>query len=142
MKVYLDTNMLYFLLLKNNEEISPAVNAILSNYQTVLCTSSVCVHELIHLCLIGKIPVGKKKSVLKNAHDVLTWLDNMGIGIVAVTNKHLAQYSNLPLFDDHRDPNDRLIIGQAISDKTILVSSDHKFERYVKYGLNFIFNKR
>ena len=33
MKVYLDTNMLYFLLLKNNEVISPAVNAILSDYQ-------------------------------------------------------------------------------------------------------------
>jgi len=32
MKVYLDTNMLYFLLLKNNEDISPAVNSILSDY--------------------------------------------------------------------------------------------------------------
>lgn len=99
MKVYLDTNMLYFLLLKNNEDISPAVSSILGDYQTVLCTSSVCAHELIHLCHIGKVPVGKKN-------------------------------------------NDRLIIGQAISDKVLLVSSDHKFERYVKYGLNFIFNKR
>ncbi len=35
-----------------------------------------------------------------------------------------------------------LIIGQAISDRVLLVSSDHKFEHYVKYGLNFIFNKR
>lgn len=50
--------------------------------------------------------------------------------------------TKLPFFDDHKAPNDRLIIGQAISDKTILISSDHKFERYVKYGLNFIFNKR
>lgn len=142
MRVYLDTNMLYFLLLKNNEEISPAVNSILSDYQTTLCTSSVCVHELIHLCHIGKVPVGKKKSTLKNAHDVLTWLNDMSISIVTITDKHLAEYSNLPFFEDHKDPNDRLIIGQAISDKAILVSSDHKFERYVKYGLNFIFNKR
>ncbi len=142
MKVYLDTNMLYFLLLKNDDDISPAVTSILGDYQTVLSTSSVCVHELIHLCHIGKIPVGKKKSTLKNAHDVLSWLYDMNIGIVTVTDKHLDEYSDLPFYDDHKDPNDRLIIGQAISDKVLLISSDHKFERYVKCGLNFIFNKR
>lgn len=142
MKVYLDTNMLYFLLLKNNEDISPAVNTILTDYQTSLYTSSVCVHELIHLCHIGKVPIGKKKATLQNPHDVLSWLDEMNIGIVAVTEKHLKEYADLPLYDDHKDPNDRLIIGQAISDRVLLVSSDHKFERYVKLGLNFIFNKR
>ncbi len=142
MKVYLDTNILYFLLLKNNEDISPAVNSILGDYQTALCTSTVCVHELIHLCHIGKVPVGKKKSALKDAHDVLVWLNDMNVEIVAVTEKHLQAYADLPFYDDHKDPNDRLIIGQAISDKVLLVSSDHKFERYVKCGLNFIFNKR
>ena len=142
MKVYLDTNMLYFLLLKSKDEISPAVNAILEDYQTVLYTSSVCVHELIHLCHIGKVPIGKKNSVLKDAHDVLTWLNDMNIDIVMVTEKHLQVYADLPFADNHKDPNDRLIIGQAISDKVLLVSSDHKFERYMKCGLNFVFNKR
>ena len=79
---------------------------------------------------------------MKNAHDVLSWLNEMNIGIVTVTGKHLQEYADLPFYDDHKDPNDRLIIGQAISDKVILISSDHKFERYVRYGLNFIFNKR
>ena len=142
MKVYLDTNMLYFLLLKSKDEISPAVNAILEDYQTVLYTSSVCVHELIHLCHIGKVPIGKKNSVLKDAHDVLTWLNDMNIDIVMVTEKHLQVYADLPFADNHKDPKDRLIIGQAISDKVLLVSSDHKFERYMKCGLNFVFNKR
>ena len=142
MKVYLDTNMLKYLLLKNKDEISPAVNAILEDYQTVLYTSSVCVHELIHLCHIGKVPIGKKNSVLKDAHDVLTWLNDMNIDIVMVTEKHLQVYADLPFADNHKDPNDRLIIGQAISDKVLLVSSDHKFERYMKCGLNFVFNKR
>ncbi len=35
-----------------------------------------------------------------------------------------------------------MIIAQAISDKIPLVSSDHKFGRYVKFGLDFIFNER
>ena len=51
-------------------------------------------------------------------------------------------YSTLPLFDEHRDPNDRLIIAQAISDKIALVSSDRKFDMYEKYGLEFVFNRR
>lgn len=46
------------------------------------------------------------------------------------------------LYDDHRDPNDRLIIAQAISDQIPLISSDRKFSRYERYGLDFIFNER
>ena len=44
--------------------------------------------------------------------------------------------------NDHRDPNDRLVIAQAISDKTALISSDHKFSLYEKNGLDFVFNER
>ncbi len=46
------------------------------------------------------------------------------------------------MFDDHRDPNDRLIVAQAISDRVPLISSDRKFERYRNYGLDFMFNER
>ena len=50
----------------------------------------------------------------------------------------LVDYGN----NDHRDPNDRLIIAQAISDRATLISSDRKFDRYERYGLQFMFNKR
>ena len=43
---------------------------------------------------------------------------------------------------DHRDPFDRMIIAQAISDKATLVSSDLKFQWYSKYGLHTILNER
>lgn len=51
-------------------------------------------------------------------------------------------YASLPFIKDHRDPFDRLIIAQAISDKATLVSSDLKFQWYEKYGLDFVQNKR
>ena len=66
----------------------------------------------------------------------------MNIGIVPVSEKHLETLTQLPMFDDHRDPNDRLIIAQAISDHIALISSDLKFDRYIPYGLDFIYNKR
>ncbi|HBK32640.1 MAG TPA: PIN domain nuclease, partial [Porphyromonadaceae bacterium] len=42
----------------------------------------------------------------------------------------------------HNDPADRLIIAQAITEKMPLISSDHKFELYREYHLDFIYNKR
>lgn len=59
-----------------------------------------------------------------------------------LTERHLDTLAALPLYDDHHDPNDRLIIAQAIADRVPLVSSDQKFARYVRHGLDFIFNER
>lgn len=68
--------------------------------------------------------------------------NDMGIGIVTVSERHLEKLSSLPMSETHKDPNDRLIITQAITDKTPLVSSDRKFAIYQKYGLELIFNKK
>ncbi len=140
MRVYLDTNILAFLLLDNGE-VSGDVQAILEDYDNVLMASVVCVDELIHLCQIGKIPINKN-GFIKSPKDITQWLEVNGIHIVGVNKAHLDMVADLHLYDDHRDPNDRLIIAQAISDKIPLVSSDHKFVRYEKFGLEFIFNKR
>lgn len=51
-------------------------------------------------------------------------------------------FASLPLYDDHRDPADRLIIAQAIADRVALVSSDRKFSRYGRHGLHFVYNER
>jgi PIN domain nuclease of toxin-antitoxin system len=66
----------------------------------------------------------------------------MGIEVIPVTVKNLKEYAKLPMLGDHRDPNDRLIIAQAISDRVPLISSDRKFAQYARYGLDFIFNER
>ena len=141
MRYYLDTNIRIYMLTRNSDELSKEVFEILTDYSNTYITSTVCVHELIHLFQIGKIPL-KRNGERVVINDFSKWLKEMGIGIVPVSVKHLEELAALPLMDDHRDPNDRLIIAQAISDRIPLVSSDHKFERYVKYGLDFIFNKR
>lgn len=67
---------------------------------------------------------------------------SLSIARVPVSDKHLNAYAALPFVKDHRDPYDRMIISQAISDKAILVSSDLKFPWYSKFGLNSILNDR
>lgn len=141
MKLYLDTNILAFLITGQKDEICQNVSDELSDYSNVLFTSSICVQELIHLHQIGKLSFKKKKEPVSQSA-ILAWLDEMGIDVVLANRKHLQQYSELPLFADHRDPNDRLIIAQAISDHIPLISSDRKFVEYERYGLKFIFNER
>lgn len=85
-----------------------------------------CVHELIHLFQIGK-NAPKTGDVLTDIKQFAKWLDVMSINVVPVSARHLEEYAALPMLSDHRDPNDRLIIAQAISDRIPLISSDRKF---------------
>ncbi len=134
MQYYLDTNILAFLL-TNKDSISGKVENILSNYENVLLTSSVCVMELIHLFQIGKL---RKRDF--DVSFVLGKIAEFNIAIKSVQEQHLQTMSELQCFQDHTDPNDRLIISQAITDKIPLISSDRKFSKY--RDLNFIFNER
>ena len=142
MRLYLDTNILVFYLY-NRDELSTDVKASLFDYSNTLLTSTVCVHELIHLVQIGKVQAmerGRHKSI-----DPLTVVDavrDAGLGIEQVSEKHHSVFASLPLYDDHRDPADRLIIAQAIADRVALVSSDRKFSRYGRHGLHFVYNER
>lgn len=141
MRLYLDTNILVFLL-GNPSSLNDDVQELLFDYSNTLHTSSVCVHELIHLFQIGKITWKKQDGRRFEATDILEVLHSMYVDIMPITEKNLETYASLPIVRDHRDPFDRLIISQAISDKATLVSSDLKFEWYGKTGLDFIQNKR
>lgn len=142
MRLYIDTNILTYLLYNRNE-LSGDAGMILFDYSNVLLTSSVCVHELIHLVQINKVQEvvnGRRKPIIPET--IVDSIKEAGVRIVTVSEHHLSQLAALPLYDDHRDPNDRLIIAQAIADRLPLVSSDRKFTRYARHGLHFIYNER
>ena len=77
-----------------------------------------------------------------NASSVLPLMKEMGIQIIPVTVNHLKAFASLPTMAGHSDPDDRLIISQAMSDHIPLISSDRKFALYRKEGLDFRFNER
>lgn len=139
MRLYLDTNILIFFIL-NRDEIQCDILAMISDYENILLTSSVCVEEFIHLCQIGKLEANGKNRT--KPEEIIAKIEEAGIEIVLANKKHLATLASMPMHGEHRDPNDRLIIAQAISDRVPLISSDHKFRLYVKDGLQWIFNER
>lgn len=141
MRYYLDTNILVFLYGRAKDELTVDVAALLKDEANLFLVSTVAVQELVHLCQIGKVQAGRKRD-LNEATNFLRWLEDTGISLIPVSEVHLRQYAELPLYEDHRDPNDRMIIAQAISDRIPLISSDRKFSRYVREGLDFVFNER
>jgi PIN domain nuclease of toxin-antitoxin system len=140
MRYYLDTNIVAFILFDKSLEdnCDKIVRSILSDYENIFYTSSIAVRELAKLYNDGEL-----KSVrYKSPKDLFHVIDEFGIEIKPFTKQHVMTYAELSPVEDHKDPNDHMIIAQAISDKIPVISSDRKFNQYENQGLQFIFNKR
>lgn len=135
----LDTNILIFLLLGEDDQLSSDVDYIIKNSQGNLGTSSVAVTELVQLYRIGKIKSKKYKTATELVQAVEK---DYFIKIFPFAKEHVLTLSKLKISDGHNDPFDHSIIAQAITEKLTLVSSDRRFEEYTSQKLNFAFNKR
>ena len=50
------------------------------------------------------------------------WLD--------ITNRHLINVAALPLFEDHKDPFDRLLVAQSLTEPLQFLTVDKRLARY------------
>lgn len=74
-----------------------------------------------------KVSVGKMRAdVAKIARDIpedgFQWLE--------IEVPHLLMLSTLARHDDHKDPFDRLLVAQSLSEPLILLTTDAKLARY------------
>ncbi|RYU85877.1 type II toxin-antitoxin system VapC family toxin [Mucilaginibacter terrigena] len=78
--------------------------------------------EIVIKTSIGKLELNQ--SII----DVKTVLDVNNISLLGINFNHLSILLNLP--QHHKDPFDRLIISQAISENLTIISSDQHFSAY------------
>jgi PIN domain nuclease of toxin-antitoxin system len=57
-------------------------------------------------------------------------VESMGFSWLPIRNAHILKLPALPAYDDHRDPFDRLLIAQSMSEPLILLTADGKLGRY------------
>ena len=57
------------------------------------------------------------------------WIQN-GFEILDITNAQIFRYQHLPLFAEHRDPFDRLLIAIALVEGAVIMTNDAKFHLY------------
>ena len=121
----LDTNnvMFYFL---NPKDLMRDVHNILDDYNNMFYVSTTSIKEIIHLYNSGRI----KRKRWKRAEAIVPDIKSAHFELLPVTWEHLSFYASLSTPKAHNDPNDHIIISQAIAERMILISSDRKFEQY------------
>ena len=129
-RLLIDTNVLVHLLFKTLDSYT---EDLIRDYSNQVYVSSVSVKEIINLIQSGKV---KSKNIQQKS--ILEIIDELYFEVLYVNKYHLQEMEKLPSVPNHNDPNDRLIISQALSNRLELVSSDLQFVHYRKYGLEFI----
>ena len=71
-----------------------------------------------------------KPKIGMSIADIETGIGNLRAVLLPIKFAHLDELSRLPMFENHRDPFDRMLIAQAISEDVSIVSSDMRFDAY------------
>jgi len=122
MKCLLDTHAFIWLITEDNKLSSTARNYILDR-RTNLYLSSASVWEIIIKCNIGKMKLsGNPQSFITKQLTV-----NL-IEELPITFNHTFHLQNLP--DHHKDPFDRMLVAQALSDSLTIITIDQDIARY------------
>ena len=74
-----------------------------------------------------KISTGRLKMNISKFADAI---EKHGFKWLDIKNEHLLTVASLPVFDDHRDPFDRLLVAQSLSEPLLLLTADSKLARY------------
>ena len=137
MRYLIDTNI-FIKMVNENDMFSNDIKSILDDYENIIYVSSESIKEFIHLVQCEKTELKKEIRSL----DVFDLIENkLGLNVKYVAKEHLRTLAQLALVEGHNDPSDRLIISQSLTEKMPLISSDTKFPKYRKQGLELIVNR-
>lgn len=131
-KFLIDTHVLLWLLF-SPEKLHRNFLERLADRKNNISVSSISFWEISLKFRLGKLGL---KGVLPNELPGL--VTQMGIHIADITADEFSRFHELPLTKEHKDPFDRMIIWQCISQKLVLVSHDSKLEEYTRLGLQLL----
>ena len=118
MKLLLDTH-LFLWCLTDDKNLSKAARFKIIDASEVYI-SSASIWE-------AAIKIGLKK-LNANITELVTLIDKSGFLELVVTAQHAAEVCNLK--DIHKDPFDRILIAQAITEPLIFLTADSRLQNY------------
>lgn len=120
MRVLIDTHVLLWGL-QDESKLSRRVRTLLPAAEVWISVASLW--EIIAKTQVGKLALPTPLG------DYLTEkLTANGVSVLPLTFDHVRRLEELPLH--HRDPFDRILIAQSLSESMPLVSADPQFEKY------------
>jgi len=122
MRVLLDTHALLWVVAESSS-LSATARAIIGDRGNRKLVSMASLWEIAIKCSLGKLELALPLDELIATHLTPRQVQLLQIGI-----PHLLTLTSLPHY--HRDPFDRLLIAQAISEDVPIVSNDDHFDPY------------
>ncbi len=118
-RLLLDTNVAVWLLLGDRDAVSAAAQSALGDESNAISLSAVSVWEIAIKRSLGKLDLepGWARALTRLDFDPLP-----------ITADHAEYVEELPWH--HRDPFDRLLVGQALLENHALVSADTRLKSY------------
>jgi PIN domain nuclease of toxin-antitoxin system len=120
MKVLLDTNT-FLWGLSAPEKLSLAARNAVASSERFLSVASIW--EVLIKVRIGKLPLPVPAGNYLTAK-----MSANGVSVLSIKLEHVLQIEKLQLH--HRDPFDRILIGQSLQEGWPIITSDPVFKRY------------
>ena len=121
MRLLLDTQLAFWWQ-TGDRKISEETRTIVEQSIESVLVSRVSFWELALKASMGKLKIDLAMFAEQVTAGGFSWL--------SIENEHVLQVAKLPVFDDHKDPFDRLLVAQSLSEPLILLTSDAKLGRY------------
>jgi PIN domain nuclease of toxin-antitoxin system len=121
MKYLIDTHILlwYFM---DAPQLSALVKEIIDKNTNSVFYSIASIWEITIKYSMGKL------SVVNGLEELFEVIEHSNFIQLPIEFTHLSTLNTLPFH--HKDPFDRLLIAQSISDKLTIISNDHQFKNY------------
>ena len=115
----LDTNVVVWLLLGDREAVPEKIVEAISARENRVSVSAVSVWEIAIKRSLGRLEIEKGWN---------RWWMGLDFNQMPITAEHAAGCEGLPWH--HRDPFDRMLIAQAMSEHQTIVSADRSLGAY------------
>lgn len=99
-----------------------AVRELVLRSEDQVFVSRVSLWEMAIKISIGKLAMDLHRFIAQVEATGFDWLD--------LRNDHILAVAKLPLFEDHRDPFDRLLVAQCLAEPLVLLTVDASLGRY------------
>ena len=124
MNVLIDTQILIWWQL-NDAKLNANISALLAQSENTIYVSQI---SLIEIAIKQKL--GKLTELDVPIQTLVELVEQDGFTLLPVQIQHINAYADIPLFPEHRDPFDRLLLATALSENVPIISADGNFEFY------------
>lgn len=123
MRYLIDTQILIWTLI-SPEKLS-------SDIRDILQGNEIFVSQISFLEIAIKQKIGKLPEFDLSVEALLSRVEQDGFNVLSLAISHIAAYDRITLFQNHRDPFDRILLATALSEAMPMISADENFALYL-----------